>query len=206
MLSTQTDASHEKGIDMNIMIFSCVLIRISRRLFVFLLLFVYVVWRGLKQQGTNDESRGFECRLSVVKCMECWHKNSAFKFNCVICVLARIQITHTHTHTHRSNSSFCRESCTTNTWWTEESLWTWAYRLEQKLRWIYSYCYVHYPYCYVYVFLLLCMLCSVYSVFIVPTGILRLPWLRFCRAFSSAVRQMPGYSSHTRGTVRTLPN
>ena len=26
-----------------------------------------------------------------------------------------------------------------------------------------------------YVFLLLCMLCSVYSVFIVPTGILRLP-------------------------------
>jgi len=30
-------------------------------------------------------------------------------------------------------------------------------------------------YCHVYVFLLLCMLCSVYSVFIVPTGILRLP-------------------------------
>ena len=32
-----------------------------------------------------------------------------------------------------------------------------------------------YFYCYVYVFLLLCMLCSVYSVFIVPTGTLRLP-------------------------------
>jgi hypothetical protein len=33
-----------------------------------------------------------------------------------------------------------------------------------------------YPlYCYVYVFLLLCMLCSVYSVFIVPSGLLRLP-------------------------------
>jgi len=30
-------------------------------------------------------------------------------------------------------------------------------------------------YYYVYVFLLLCMLCSVYSVFIVPTGTLRLP-------------------------------
>ena len=32
-----------------------------------------------------------------------------------------------------------------------------------------------YSYCYVYVFLLLCMLRSVHSVFIVPTGILRLP-------------------------------
>ena len=31
-----------------------------------------------------------------------------------------------------------------------------------------------YSYCYVYVFLLLCTLCSTYSVFIVPTGILRL--------------------------------
>jgi len=34
--------------------------------------------------------------------------------------------------------------------------------------WSVSYCYVH-------VLLLLCLLCSVYSVFIVPTGILRLP-------------------------------
>ena len=34
----------------------------------------------------------------------------------------------------------------------------------------------------------------------------RLPWLRFFRAFSSDVRQMPGYNSSRRGTVRTLPN
>jgi hypothetical protein len=36
--------------------------------------------------------------------------------------------------------------------------------------------------CYV-LFLLLWMLCSVYSVFIMPTGTLRLPWLRFIRTF-----------------------
>jgi hypothetical protein len=55
-----------------------------------------------------------------------------------------------------------------------------------------------------YVFLLLCLcilivckLCSVYSV---------LPWLRFFRTFSSVVRQMPGYNSQRRDTVRTLPN
>ena len=34
---------------------------------------------------------------------------------------------------------------------------------------------VMYTYCYVHIFSLLCMLCSVYSVFIAPTGILRLP-------------------------------
>jgi len=45
--------------------------------------------------------------------------------------------------------------------------------------------------------------CSVYSL---PTGILRLPWLRFFRDFSSVVRQMPLYTSQRRGTVRTLPN
>jgi hypothetical protein len=56
-----------------------------------------------------------------------------------------------------------------------------------------------------YVFLLLCMFRSVYSVFIVPTGTLRLPRLRFFRAFSSVVRQMPGYNSQRRGTARTLP-
>jgi hypothetical protein len=66
--------------------------------------------------------------------------------------------------------------------------------------------YIIYFYCYVYVFLLLCMFSSVYSVFIVPTGTLRLSWLRFLRAFSSAVRQMPGYNSQRRGTARTLPN
>jgi hypothetical protein len=30
--------------------------------------------------------------------------------------------------------------------------------------------------------------------------------LRFCRAFSSVVRQMPGYTSQRQDTVRTLPN
>jgi len=49
------------------------------------------------------------------------------------------------------------------------------------------------------------MFCSVYSVFIMPTGTLRLPWLRFFHAFSSVVRQMPGYNSQRRGTARTLP-
>jgi len=57
-----------------------------------------------------------------------------------------------------------------------------------------------------YVFLLLCMLCSVYPVFIVPSGILRLPWLRFFRAFPPVVRQMPGYNSQRRGTARAVPN
>ena len=33
----------------------------------------------------------------------------------------------------------------------------------------------------------------------------RLPWLRFFRASSSVVRQMPGYNSPSRGTARTLP-
>jgi len=42
-------------------------------------------------------------------------------------------------------------------------------------------------------------------IFIVPAGTLRLPWLRFFRAFSSVVRQMPGYNSQRRGTARTLP-
>jgi len=51
-----------------------------------------------------------------------------------------------------------------------------------------------------------CMLCSEYSVFIMLTGIRRLPWLRFFRAFSSVVRQMPGYNSQRWGMARTLPN
>jgi hypothetical protein len=55
-------------------------------------------------------------------------------------------------------------------------------------------------------FYLLCMFYSVYSVLIVPTGTLRLPWLRFFRVFSSVVRQMPRYNSQRRGTARTLPN
>ena len=65
--------------------------------------------------------------------------------------------------------------------------------------------YVMYSYCYVYVFLLLCIFCSVYSVFIMPTGTLQLPWLRSFRAFSSVVRQMPAYNSQRRGTASTLP-
>jgi hypothetical protein len=56
-----------------------------------------------------------------------------------------------------------------------------------------------------YVFLLLCMLCSVYCVFIVPTGTLRLPCLRFYRVFSSVLRQMLGYNPQRRDTARTLP-
>ena len=33
-----------------------------------------------------------------------------------------------------------------------------------------------------------------------------LPWLRFFRAFSSVVRQMPGQNPQRRGTARTLPS
>jgi len=65
--------------------------------------------------------------------------------------------------------------------------------------------YIMYFYCYVYVFLLLCMFRSVYSVFVVSTGTLRLPWLKFSRAFSSVVRQMPGNNSQRWGMARTLP-
>ena len=52
---------------------------------------------------------------------------------------------------------------------------------------------VTYLYCYIYVFLLLCMFCSVYSLSIVPTGTLRLPWLRFFHALPSVVRKKPKY-------------
>jgi len=38
------------------------------------------------------------------------------------------------------------------------------------------------------------------------TGTLRLSSMRFFRAFSSFVRQMPRYNSQQRGTARTLPN
>jgi len=61
-------------------------------------------------------------------------------------------------------------------------------------------------YCYVYVFLFVCLFFSVYCVFIVPTGIFRLPWLRVFPAFSSVVRQMPRSNWQRRGTVRTFPN
>jgi hypothetical protein len=42
-------------------------------------------------------------------------------------------------------------------------------------------------------------------IFIVPAGTLLLPLLWFFRAFSSVVRQMPGYNPQRRGTGRTLP-
>ena len=59
-----------------------------------------------------------------------------------------------------------------------------------------------------YVFLLLCLYILIMCLcnFIVPAGTLRLPWLRFFRAFSSIVRQMPGYNSQRWGTARILPN
>jgi hypothetical protein len=59
----------------------------------------------------------------------------------------------------------------------------------------------------IYVFLLLCMyiLIVCFCIFIMPAGTPRLPWLRFFRAFSSVVSQMPGYNLQSRGTARTLP-
>ena len=53
------------------------------------------------------------------------------------------------------------------------------------------------------VFLSTCMLCFVYSL---PTGILRLPWLRVFHAFSWVVRQMPEQNPQRQGTARTLPS
>ena len=59
----------------------------------------------------------------------------------------------------------------------------------------------------IYVFLLLCLCILIVRlcIFIVPAGTHRLPWRRFFRAFSSVVRQMPGYNSQRRGTAPTLP-
>jgi hypothetical protein len=54
--------------------------------------------------------------------------------------------------------------------------------------------------------LIVLLICTRYYVYSLPTGIPRLPWLRFLRAFPSLVRQMPGYTSQKRGTVSTLPN
>ena len=58
---------------------------------------------------------------------------------------------------------------------------------------------------YVFLMLCLCILIVCLFIFIVPAGILRLPWLRYFRAFSSIVRQMLGYNSQRRDTDRTLP-
>jgi len=60
----------------------------------------------------------------------------------------------------------------------------------------YSYCMYIYIYIYIYIIIII----------IVPAGTLRLPCLRFFRASSSLVRQMPGQNSQIRGTARTLPN
>jgi len=57
----------------------------------------------------------------------------------------------------------------------------------------------------IYVFLLLCLCILIVCIFIAPAGTLRLPWLRFFRAFSSIVRQISGYNSQRRDTARTLP-
>jgi hypothetical protein len=58
----------------------------------------------------------------------------------------------------------------------------------------------------IFVFLLLCLcvLIVCLCIFIVPAGTLRLSWPRVFRAFSSAIRQMPGYNPQRRGTARTL--
>jgi hypothetical protein len=63
-----------------------------------------------------------------------------------------------------------------------------------------------------YAFLLLCLhiIIVMYVLFSIfrchrANSHLRLPWLRFFRASSSAVRQMPRYNSQRRGTARSLP-
>jgi hypothetical protein len=48
-------------------------------------------------------------------------------------------------------------------------------------------------------------MCSYCCLRLVCFLIVRLPWLRVFRAFSSVVRQMPGYNSPRRGTARSLP-
>jgi hypothetical protein len=57
---------------------------------------------------------------------------------------------------------------------------------------------------YVFVLLCLCILIVCLCIFIVPVGTLRLPWLRFFRAFSSVVRQMPRLNPQRWVTARTL--
>jgi hypothetical protein len=53
-----------------------------------------------------------------------------------------------------------------------------------------------------YVYVLIVCLC----IFTVPAGTLRLPWLRFFRAFSSVVRQMPEENPQRWDTVRLFLN
>jgi hypothetical protein len=47
--------------------------------------------------------------------------------------------------------------------------------------------------------------CILSFLFIMSTGTLRLPWLKFFRVFSSVGRQMPVYNSQRRITVCILP-
>ena len=55
--------------------------------------------------------------------------------------------------------------------------------------------------------ILIVSLCILIAVFVLSVSSqTRLPILRFFRAFSSVVRQMPGYNQPRRGTARTLPN
>jgi hypothetical protein len=63
--------------------------------------------------------------------------------------------------------------------------------------------------CYAFLLSCSCILIVMYALFCIfcfhrDKWPLRLPWLRFFRAFSSVVRQMPGYNLQRRGTARTL--
>ena len=61
-------------------------------------------------------------------------------------------------------------------------------------------------YSYSYWRVILSDMCALFCTHSLPTGILRLPGLKFFHVFPSVVRQMPGYTSKRRGTVRSLPN
>jgi hypothetical protein len=117
--------------------------------------------------------------------------------------------------------------CTVNNswWWTEELSETCRVSSENKFeklvdlvgfiirKFVTMHCHMNVKLCYSvlcsFLFYRCCLFhCKqrfIYSVFIVPTGTLRLLWLRFFRTFSSVVRQMPGYNSHRRSTARTVP-
>ena len=77
--------------------------------------------------------------------------------------------------------------------------------IDETIRWFCFILQIINFYSYVYVFLLLCMFCSVYYVLTVPADALRLPWLRFFRAFSSVVSQMPAYNSQRWGRPALFP-
>jgi hypothetical protein len=66
-------------------------------------------------------------------------------------------------------------------------------------------CYYYYYYICVFIYFYCYVFIVCLCIFIVPAGTLRLPWLRFFRAFPSVVRQMPGYNSQRWGTASTFP-